>query len=464
MSTRRYLTLAAMAVLPVAAMATPARPLGAQTVRALTGGEIHTLAGEVIANGTVVITDGLITAVGANVAVPAGAEVMDVSGLRVYPGLFDAMTQLGLTEIGQVDVTNDFSELGDFNPHLVAATAVHPASEHIPVARANGVTHAITAPRAGGGGFRGGGSSGFAGQGTLVNLDGWTVEEMQVVASVGLVLQWPTIRTREFDINRFEFVDRDYDEAKKEFEDRLTELRTWFESGKHQVRAAEAGAAARDLKLEALGRVISGDLPLIIVVNGERNIRAAVDFAETEGLDFILAGANEAWKVADMLAEKDVRVILGPTQTMPGDDDESYDEAYANPGKLHAAGVTFAIATFGSSNVRLLPFEAGQAVPFGLPNEEALKAITIYPAQILGLADKVGTIEPGKMANLMVTDGDPLEIRTQVTEVIIGGRPVGVENKHKDSYEKWRSRPTGSGSPGSQRHVREREHSLDGAR
>lgn len=426
-----------------ALLITGAQEMHGQTVRALTGGEIHTLAGEVIQNGTVVITDGMITAVGADVQVPAGAEVMDVSGHRVYPGLFDAMTQLGLTEIGQVAVTNDFSELGDFNPHLVAATAVHPASEHIPVARANGVTHAITAPRAGGGGFRGGGSSGFAGQGTLVNLDGWTVEEMQVMPSVGMVLQWPTIRTREFDFNRFEFVDRDYDEAKKEFEDRLAELRTWFESGKHQVRAMTAGAASRDLKLEALGRVINGELPLIIVANGEKNIQAAVAFAEAEQLDFVLAGARGAWKVADMLAEKNVRVILGPTQTMPGDDDESYDEAYANPGKLHAAGVTFAIATFGSSNVRLLPFEAAQAVPFGLPNDVALRAITVTPAEILGVSDRLGTIEAGKMANLMVTDGDPLEIRTQVTEVIIGGQPVGVENKHKDSYEKWRSRPTG---------------------
>ena len=164
MKTRAILTALILAVAP---------PAAAQTTLALTGGEIHTLAGEVIPNGTVVISDGVIQAVGADVDVPAGAQVLDVSGQRVYPGFFDAMTQLGLTEIGQVAVTNDFRELGDFNPHLVAATAVHPASEHIQVARANGVTHAVTAPRAGG---RGGGSSGFPGQGTLVHLDGWTIE------------------------------------------------------------------------------------------------------------------------------------------------------------------------------------------------------------------------------------------------------------------------------------------------
>ena len=431
MKTRAILTALILAVAP---------PAAAQTTLALTGGEIHTLAGEVIPNGTVVISDGVIQAVGADVDVPAGAQVLDVSGQRVYPGFFDAMTQLGLTEIGQVAVTNDFRELGDFNPHLVAATAVHPASEHIPVARANGVTHAVTAPRAGG---RGGGSSGFPGQGTLVHLDGWTIEEMQITPSVGMVLQWPTIRTREFDFNRFEMVERPYREAKEEYDERLAELRTWFESAKHQVHAADAGVE-RDLKLEALGRVMSGELPMIIVANGERNIRAAVDFAESEGLDFILAGGQEAWRVADMLAEKGVRVILGPTQTMPADADESYDEAYANPGMLHAAGVTFAIATFGSSNVRLLPYEAAQAVPFGLPADVALQAITIRPAEIMGVADRLGTIEQGKIANLVVADGDPLEIRTQITEVIIDGRAVGIDNKHQASYEKYRSRPVGN--------------------
>ncbi len=416
----------------------------AQNTLALTGGEIHTLTGQVIANGTIVIEDGRIAAVGANVQVPAGAQVMDVSGRRVYPGLFDAMTQIGLTEVGAVPVTNDYQELGDFNPHLVAATAVHPASEHIPVARANGVTHVTSAPRAGGG-FRSGGSSGFPGQATLINLDGWTVEEMQLLNSIGMVLQWPTIRTREFDMNAFEFRDRPYKQAKEEFDERLRELKTWFESAKHQRQAVQSGepGVERDLKLEALGAVMNGDLPMIIVANGERNIRTAVEFAEAEGFPYILAGGREAWKVADLLVEHDVPLILGTTQTMPSGEDESYDEAYTNPGKLHAAGVRFAIATFGSSNVRTLPYEAAQAVPFGLPEEEALRAITVRPAEILGVDDRVGTIETGKLANLIVTDGSPLEIQTRVSEIIIEGRPVGTDNKHQALYERYRARPTG---------------------
>src|SRR5512145_298826 len=161
-----------------------AAPLTAQNV-AVRGGMVHTLAGPVIENGTVVIQNGKITAVGAGVAVPADVTVVDATGLHVYPGLFDAVTRLGLTEIGAVDVTADMQELGEFNPHLIAATAVHPASEHIPVTRVNGVTHAVTAPQPR--------PAGIGGQATLMNLDGWTIEEMQVVPSVGFTLLWPRL-------------------------------------------------------------------------------------------------------------------------------------------------------------------------------------------------------------------------------------------------------------------------------
>ncbi len=411
----------------------------AQSTYAIRGGAVHTLAGDVIENGTVVMVDGRITAVGADVQVPSGAMVVDASGLHVYPGMFDAMTNLGLTEIGQVDVTNDFREIGEYNPHLVAATAVHPASEHIPVARANGVTHALTAPQ--------GRSGGLAGQGTLINLDGWTIEEMTVKQSVGMVLTWPTIQTREFDFNTFSVRERSFREAQEEYQEELRSLKEWFESARHQVKAqAAAGARVeRDLKLEAIGRAMAGELPVIITVNEERDIRNAIEFAEEQGLDFVIAGAEEAWKIADWLAEKNVRLILGATQSMPSGPDGSYDEAYANPGKVHQAGVKFAIATFSSSDVRTLPYEAAQAVAFGLPHDEALRAITLYPAEIFGVADLVGTIEPGKIGNVIVTDGDPLEIQTQIHHLFIDGVPVTLDNKHLRLYEKYRSRPMPTG-------------------
>lgn len=421
--------------------ATPA--VGAQQggTYVIRGGEVHTLVGDVIPGGSVVIQDGTITAVGTEVAVPEGAEVIDATGLRVYPGLFDAMTTLGLTEIGQVDVTNDFSEYGPWNPQLVAATAVHPASEHIPVARANGITHAVSAPTARGGGRRGGGgSASIPGQGTLLNLDGWTVEEMEAQHSVGLVIQWPTIQTSRFDFQTFNREEVPYREAKETYEAELRSLTEWLESARHQLTAARQGHVATDLKLDALARAMAGELPVIIRVDGERDIRNAVEYAEEQGFDYVIASAREAWKVADLLAEHDVPVILGPTQALPNGDDESYDEAYANPGKLYAAGVRFAIASFGSSDVRTLPYEAAQAVPFGLPREEALLAITLRPAQILGIDDRYGSIEVGKAANLIVTDGDPLEIQTHVQRVIIGGAPIDLDNKHDRLARKYRGR------------------------
>ena len=427
----------------LALLALAAAPAAAQDVAlVIRDGEVHTLAGDAIAGGTVVIENGVITAVGTDVDVPAGAQAIDAAGLHVYPGLFDAVTTLGLTEVGAVEVTNDYSEYGPWNPHLVAATAVHPASEHIPVARANGITHAVSAPSAGGRFGGGGGTAAIPGQGTLINLDGWTVEEMEARHSVGLVIQWPSIQTVRFNFQTFNREDVPYKEAKKAYEEQLEALTGWMESGKHQLKARQAGSTriANDLKLDALASAMAGDMPVIIRVDGERNIRNAVEYAEEQGFTYVIASARGAWKVADLLAEHDVPVILGTTQTMPGGDDESYDEAYANPGRLHAAGVRFAISTFGSSNVRTLPYEAAQAVPFGLPKDEALLAITLRPAQILGLDEHYGTIEVGKAANLIVTDGDPLEIQTNVERVIIAGKLVDRANKHDRLAEKYRGR------------------------
>jgi imidazolonepropionase-like amidohydrolase len=154
----------------------------------------------------------------------------------------------------------------------------------------------------------------------------------------------------------------------------------------------------------------------------------------------ILAGGGEAWKVKDLLKEKNIPVILGPSQALPLEEDDPYDKPYSRAGELHAAGVRIAIATFNSSDSRTLPYEAGQAVGFGLPWEEALKAITLYPAQIFGLADRLGTIEPGKLANLVVTTGDPLEIRTEVKHVFIGGQPADRMNRHLRLYETYKKR------------------------
>lgn len=399
--------------------------LRAQTV-AIRGASVHTLAGDDFADATVVMNDGRITAVGPNVRIPAGAEVIDAEGLHVYPGLFDAYTFLGLTEIDAVDVTNDVIELGDFNPDLLAYTAVHPPSEHIPVARANGITHAVTAPDAR--------SAGIGGQASLIRLDGWTVDEMLVAPSVGFVLDWPTIAAGR---------GRTYRQAKDSYDEQVGRLAGWLEDARRYDLAVQAEQPVpRDLKLEAFSRLTRKELPLMVTVREERYLEDAIAFAATHDIRLVVLGASQAWKMADELAEQSIPVILGPTQALPSGADEPYDEQYAGPARLWEAGVKFAFATFSSPDSRTLPFQAGNAVSYGLPREEALKAVTVNAAEIYGLGEEIGTIEVGKLANLIVTDGDPLEYSTQILHLIIGGREVSADNRQRELYETYRDRPS----------------------
>ena len=416
---------------------------------AIRGGKVVTLAGPAIEKGTVLIRDGKIVAVGADVKVPASAKVIDATGLEVYPGLFDCLSPIGLTEISSVSATVDTSELGGFNPHLVASTAINAASEHIPVVRANGITHAVSAP--GGGGFNpfGGGGSIMPGQASLVHLDGWTVEEMAIVPSLALVLNWPAISTQTFDFQTFSVRRRPFTDVKKEYDEKFGQLEDWLEAGRRYAHAAEKGSAAnfdRDLKLEALARVVKGELPVIVNADDDRDIKNAVEFAEKHKLRMILAGGSEAWRVKTLLKEKNIPVILGPTLTLPDEEDDPYDKPNTRAGELFAAGVKIAFGSLSGSGPSPvpsygLPYEAANAVSYGLPWEDALKAITLNPAQILGVADRLGSLEVGKLANVIVTTGDPLEIRTEVKHVFIQGHPVDTNNKQRRLYERYRARP-----------------------
>ena len=406
----------------------------------ITNARIHTLVegAAPIESGSILIRDGRIVEIG-DVSAPAGATVIDAAGLDVYPGMMDSVSQLGLTEIGAVSATVDTVELGEMNPHLKAATAIHPSSEHLPVARANGITHAVVAPGRLGG--FGGGGSGISGQASIVHLDGWTVEEMDIDASAGMILTWPTYSTRTFNPGSFRAGRRSFREAEEAYDRTVAELGDVLDAARRYAAAGDTGARARDVRLAALGPVVGGEMPLLIVTQGEREIRHAVEFTKEQGVKMILLGGNEAWKVKELLAENGIPVILGPTQRLPGEEDDPYDRPFTTPGELHEAGVTVAFATFGSSNSRLLPYEAGHAVGYGLPQDAAVRAITVVPAQLFGLAEDFGTLEEGKVANLIVVNGDPLEIRTEVEHVFVNGVPVSLDNRHLQLYEKYRSRP-----------------------
>lgn len=407
------------------------------------GGTVHTLAGETFV-GRVVIAGGLIAAVGADAEVPASATRIDAEGLHVYPGMFDALGQLGLTEVGAVAATVDTTELGRFNPHLRAATAFHPASEVIPVTRANGITQAVTAPRTGRDGV-------IAGQAALVYLDGWTVEEMAIEPALAMVVYWPEIRTRSFDFSTFSVRETPYSEAKDEADKARAELRQWLDAARHYARAMAAGSGRlrRNLELEALAGVLDGAQPVIIVASRKRDIEAAVAFAEAQGLRMILAGGEDAWQVKELLAEKQIPVILGRTQSLPAAEDDPYDRPFRTAGELVAAGIEIAFGSGagggfgpgGPHSARTLPYESAMAAAYGLSRDDALAALTVNPARILGVGDRLGTIEAGKIANLIVTDGDPLEITTTVRHLIIAGREVSTDNRHRSLYEHYRARP-----------------------
>jgi imidazolonepropionase-like amidohydrolase len=436
---RVALIFSAVCSLPAIAFA-QAQP---STTYALTHAKIFTLAGSTIEDGTVVLLDGKIAAVGATVDVPTGAHVIDAKGLQVYPGLFDSITQMGLREIGAVSATVDSTETGSYNPDVVAATAVSPSSEHIPVTRAAGITEVLAVP--GSGGFDSGGpSSVIGGQASAIHLAGWTIDEMLIKRDAAMVVHWPEIETRTFDFSTFTRKEKPYTEAKQEYDKQVNELTDWFERARHYDQALEKGSPAkydRDLKLEALVPVVRREVSLLVFADSAREIRNAVEFCDKQNLRMILAGGEEAYKVKDLLRSKSIPVILRPMLTLPPDEDDSYDLLLSQPAELAAAGVRFAIASFDNSFARRLGQNAANAVAHGLSYEEALKAVTIYPARIFGLDDKIGTIEQGKLANIIVTNGDPLELTTDVKYLLIRGQLTSMDNRHLRLYEKYSKRP-----------------------
>ena len=401
----------------------------AASVYLIRNATIVPVSGARIANGAVLIRDGRIEAVGSSVAAPAGATVIDATGLFVYPGMIDSGTQLGLTEIGSVPGGEDTQEIGDFNPHNVALTAVNPHSELIPVTRVNGVTTVITAPE-------GGLVSGHA---SLMDLAGWTPAEMAVRRQAAMVMSYPAPAGG----GRFG-PQRSAQEQREELDRRTRQLRSFLADARAyaDVRARAAATQPRraNQRMEAMLPVVRGEMPVIFDVNSAEQIRGVLALADSFGLKVILRGAAEAWQLADTLAARRVPVIVGPTTRSPGADDP-YDMIFANPGVLARAGVKIAFQTADASNVRNLPYNAALATAYGLDPDQALRALTLSAAEIWGVADRYGSIEPGKVANLFVTTGDPLDVRSVPRHVFIRGEPIAMSDRHTRLYEQFRARP-----------------------
>lgn len=414
-------------------------PLYAQQVKKaekaailLRNATLHTVSRGTV-SGDLLIRDGLIADIGTNLAIPSGTAVLDCSGKHVYPGFIDGGSKVGLAEIGSISVTNDFSELGDFIPHMKALTAVNPNSVSIPVTRVNGVTTVFAKPE----------GSTFPGTGALIDLFGYTPDQMSC-GSERVVMQFPSTGRR----GRW---DRRSDEdIKKETEKALKNIDQVYESAIQYARIDSAAKADRQSwttnnpQMEALLPVIRGQQPLFVEANSYTDITALLDWISNKKIKVVLTGASEGWRVADRIARAGIPVITGPVLSVPRRENDRYDAMYTNAGKMAGAGVKVAIRTDESENTRNLPFNAGFAAAYGMGTDEALRAITLTPAEIFGVQERYGSLDKGKVANLFVATGDPFEMKTRIEKLFIRGWDIPLESRHTLLYDEFLERTPGN--------------------
>ncbi len=398
----------------------------------LRGATVHTVSGADLTATDVLLRDGKIAALGPKLVAPADATVVDVSGKHIYPGLISAQTSLGLTEISSVPGSVDMSETGTLNPNARAQAALNPDSELIPVSRTNGILTALSVPT----------SSGLiAGTSALIRMDGWTWEDLTVRAAVALHVFWPNMT-----VNRDPGYPRPVADQERAITRNITRLRDAFASARAYQKAKDGAGKPIDIdsRWEAMLPVVRGELPVFVHADERSQIESAVTWAKAEKLRITIVGGLEAWKVADLLKANDIAVIVSPVLTLPLHREDPFDATYANAGKLHAAGVRFCIAgeTGGMAATadRNLPYQAGKAAAYGLPAVEALKSITLYAAQLLGVAGELGSIDVGKRATLIVTNGDPIEIATNVEQAYIDGAKIDLSNKHTRLHDKYQKK------------------------
>ena len=435
MKTRVFLA-AALAASSAFAQSVILNSPGRKPLIAIRNATIVPVTSATIPNGTIVFYNGVIVAVGAGVSVPSNATVIDGTGLFVYPGLIDSGSHVGLEEISAVPGTVDTAELGDINPNARAEVAVNPHSNIIPVTRVNGITTVVTEPE---GGI-------ISGSSAMIQLAGWTPQEMTLKAPLAMHIHFPRLRSSAFDE-----VPQDEEAAKeaaKNYTKQIDKLHDTFRDAQAYAKASAARTSNaaikrvdRDVILEALVPVVEGREPVVMHANLERDIRAALKFADEFKLKVILADAEDVSRVIPEIKSRNIPVILGPILSLPPREDDPYDLVFTNARTLYDAGIPFAIKSLDSHNARNLPYQAAACAAFGLPKDVALRSVTIAPAQIFGLADKIGSLETGKLANIIVTDGDPLEIVTHVKHLYIGGEEITLDTNQTLLYEKFKARP-----------------------
>lgn len=399
---------------------------------ALTNATIITVTKDTITNGTLIIQNGKIAALGTTIDIPSDAQTIDCTGQSIYPGMIDSGTQLGMAEVNAVSLTVDHNEIGDIKPHMQALTAVNPNNVAIPVTRVNGVTTALSVPT---GGL-------IPGTAALINLVGYTPDQMYA-GFKAVVINYPSTRKRGWRDSRSE------EDRKKEQDKSLKKLNSVWEQALLYARIDSVGQTNSSLQpeynpqMEAMLPVIQGKIPVLIEVNQEKNIESAIKWVQKNKVNAVFTGVAEGWRVAKKIADAKIPVITGPILSRPTRGSDRYDRPYANAGILHKAGVKVAIRTNDSENVRNLPFNAGFAAAYGMGKEAALKAVTINPAEIFGLGAQLGSLEVGKIANILVTTGDPFETKTKIKQLFINGWQVPIDSRHIQLYEEFLDRSPG---------------------
>ncbi len=403
---------------------------------AITNAQLVTVSNGVVEGGTLVIEDGRITALGTEVDIPAGATVIDAEGKSVYPGMIDSGTRLGVTEVGSISLTQDFNEVGTFNPQMDILTAIHSNSRLIPVNRMAGITTVITEPSGGR----------ISGKAALINLHGYTPSQMHVGDVRLMTLNFPSTGRQGFwDSRSDEEIEREAREAIEEMDKLWDRALQYAEIDSAHAANPDANEAPSYIpKLEAMLPVVRHEMPVMIRVNRAGDIRKALEWIDERGLEHVIfSGLSEGWRVAEELAEAGFPALVGPVVSMPTRQSDRYDRAYENAGLLHDAGVKIALRTGEAANVRNLPFEAGFAAAYGMSKDDALRAVTLAPAEIFGVADELGSLEEGKQASLFIADGDPFEPATEITHLFINGHHVPMESEQTRLYDEFLDRSPG---------------------